>query len=83
MVLPESERTPVLPKGRTFNVKAACSYTGLSKSGLYAAMSRDTLRFWKIGGRTLIAQSDLEEWLKQETQQGKMVGKKGMPRQNR
>ena len=48
----------------TLSVKAAAEATGLSRSGLYKAMTEGKLAWLKVGSRRLIEVSALQEFIK-------------------
>lgn len=47
-----------------YTVKQVCKLVGVSVSTLYKVVERRELRTVKMGGRTLILASDLNEWLR-------------------
>jgi excisionase family DNA binding protein len=49
---------PLRPKAR--RVKDACSTLGISRSTIYKLASAGKLRLIKIGGRTLVSESEID-----------------------
>lgn len=58
------ERHDVPQDQLMFTLAEACAIARVGRSSIYGAVRRGELRVVKIGGRTLVRGSDLQEWLK-------------------
>lgn len=52
----------------TYSINEAAEALGIGRTKLYSLIKEDSLPVIKIGGRTLIQKSALDEWLKEHTQ---------------
>lgn len=52
-----------MPKRLAYSVAEAASMLGVTRQHLYNMWGRDQIRFTKLGGRTVIAVSELERIL--------------------
>lgn len=51
------------PTKLAYGITEACKSVGLGRSFLYQEIAAGRLRTFKVGTRTLIRSSDLEDWL--------------------
>jgi len=47
----------------SISIDEACAITGIGRTKFYAELQKGTLKAVKIGRRTLILKSSIEEWL--------------------
>lgn len=60
-----SERSvPELPQKMAYSIKEVVTLFGIGRSSIYREISEGRLRVIKLGKRSLVLRTDLDEWMK-------------------